>query len=61
MSEGIITHISLHEKVGNPHAHILLTLRELQASKDLVRRSAQGMVGSETSRDLESLVVRCRE
>ncbi|HQU80971.1 MAG TPA: MobQ family relaxase [Azonexus sp.] len=32
VSEGMVADICMHDKVGNPHAHILITLRELQAS-----------------------------
>lgn len=32
VTEGMVADICLHDKVGNPHAHILITLRELQAS-----------------------------
>jgi len=32
VSEGMVADICMHDKVGNPHAHILVTLRELQAS-----------------------------
>jgi ATP-dependent exoDNAse (exonuclease V) alpha subunit len=32
VSEGMVADICMHDKIGNPHAHILVTLRELQAS-----------------------------
>ena len=29
VSQGMVADIALHAKVGNPHAHILLTLRDI--------------------------------